>query len=124
MVVVDCLGAAATNNLKENAYIIDTNGYEGSWNEGTSKLVSVCQDGQGLSWSVASVNPGNQVNLESFSGQMLDSNICKPQKQGIPGAEAWKGNVQSRGGIGLYQYNLNLSVDGKGMSFYAYIKVV
>lgn len=124
LVVVDCVGAIASGNLKNNTYIVDTNGYEGSWNEGTSQLVSVCQDGQGLSWSATSVNPGNEVNIVSFSGPMVSSHICNPQKQGILGAESWKGNVQSHGGIGQYKYNLTLSIDGKAMTFDAYIKVV
>lgn len=124
LVVVDCVGAIASGNLKNNTYIVDTNGYEGSWNEGTSQLVSVCQDGQGLSWSVASINPGNEVTFVSFSGSMVSSGICNPKKQGISGVESWKGRVQSHGGIGQYQYNITLSINGKSMAFYAYIKVV
>ena len=124
LVIIDCLGAAASGNLKNNAYIVDTNGYEGSWNEGTSQLVSICQDGQGLSWGITCVNPGNQVSIVSFSGQMITSKICNPQKQGIVSAKAWKGKVRSRGGIGQYKYTINLSIDGKIMSFNAFIKVV
>jgi len=124
LVIIDCLGATASGNLKSNAYIVDTNGYEGSWNEGTSQLVTVCQDGQGLSWGITSVNPGNQINIVNFSGQLITSNICNPQKQGIPGTETWKGKVESRGGIGQYKYTLTVSIDGKSMSFDAFIKVV
>jgi hypothetical protein len=124
LVIVDCIGAVSTGNLKDNVYIVDTNGYEGSWNEGTSQLVSVCQDGQGLSWSVTSVNPGNEVNIVSFSGQMVSSSVCNPKKQGIDGAESWAGNVQTRGGIGQFKYTINLSINGKAMSFDPYIKVV
>jgi len=124
LVIIDCLGAIASGNLKSNAYIVDINGYEGSWNEGTSQLVTVCQDGQELSWGISSVNPGNQVNIVNFSGQLISSKICNPQKQGIPGTETWKGKVQSREGIGQYNYTLTLSINGKSMSFDAFIKVV
>jgi len=124
LVIIDCLGAIASGNLKSNAYIVDINGYEGSWNEGTSQLVTVCQDGQELSWGISSVNPGNQVNIVNFSGQLISSKICNPLKQGIPGTETWKGKVQSRGGIGQYNYTLTLSINGKSMSFDAFIKVV
>ena len=124
LVVIDSLGAIASGNLSNNAYIIDTNGYEGSWNEGTSQIVTVCQDGQELSWAITSVNPGNQPEIVSFSGQMVSSGICNPQKQGIEGASTWTGQVQARGGIGEYQYTLNLSIAGRAMSFDANIKVV
>lgn len=124
LVIVDSEGAIASGSLKENTYIVDTNGYEGSWNEGTSRLVTVCQDGQELSWSITSINPGNQAELVGFSGQLITSNIAKPQKQGIGGAEIWLARVQTHGDIGEYQYQINLSLDGKNMSFDAYIKVV
>jgi len=124
LIVIDCVGAIASGDLQGNAYIVDTNGYEGSWNEGSSQLVSVCQDGQELSWGVASVNPGNEVKIIDFSGQMVSSSICNPQKQGIFGAETWKGQVQSKGGIGQYNYTVTLSMEGTSMSFDAFIKVV
>jgi threonine dehydrogenase-like Zn-dependent dehydrogenase len=123
LVAVDCVGALASGSLKDNAYIVDTNGYEGSWNEGTSQLVTICQDGQRLSWGIQSVNPGNQIDIVSFGGQMVTSNICNPSKQGIEGAESWKGQVQTRGSIGQYNYTIQISIDGASMSFDAYIKV-
>ena len=124
LIVIDCVGAITSKSLKKNAYIIDTNGYEGSWGEGTSQLTTVCQDGQNLSWAISSVNPGNEANIVNFSGQMVSSSICNPKKQGIEGAEAWKGMVQTRGDIGFYKYTVNVSVNGSKMSFDAYIKVV
>lgn len=124
LVVADSLGAAASGNLQDNTYLIDSNGYEGSWNEGSSRLVTVCQDGQELSWGATSINPGNPVSIVGFSGQMISSSIANPQKQGIEGAEVWVGKVQTRGDIGEYQYTIKLSLDGKNMNFDAYIKVV
>ena|SRR5690606_851367 len=124
LVIVDSEGAIASGNLKENTYIVDTNGYVGSWNEGTSSLVTVCQDGQQLSWGITSINPGNQTDIIGFSGPLINTKIAHPIKQGIEGVETWQSKVQTRGDIGAYKYTINLSLDGKNMSFDAYIKVV
>ena len=124
LVIVDCAGAISSGSLQDNTYVIDTNGYEGSWNEGTSRIVTICQDGQELSWGVASINPGNQANIIGFSGPMVDSKISIPQKQGIGGAETWRSKVETRGDIGTYQYTLQLDLDGKTMKFNASIKIV
>lgn len=124
LIVVDCLGALSSNSLSDNTYIIDTNGYEGSWNEGTAHLVTVCQDGQNLEWAVCSINPSNDVSITSFSGEMVSSRICIPKEQGIVGAENWKGRVQTQGDIGPHAYTVNLSLNGTSMSFDAWIKVV
>lgn len=124
LIVIDTAGTLATNNLMNNVYLIDTNGFVGSWNEGSSTLVTVCQDGQILDWSISSVSPGNDVNITGFTGQMVTSKVCTPQSSGIDGAEIWTGRVQTRGGIGFFAYTVQLTLNGKMMQFNGQIKVV
>ena len=76
LIAVDVVGAAAAGTLMGSVYLVDSNQYLGSWQEGQSQLNTVCQDGQAIAWSVVAVNPGNQVAIAGFSGSMLG--ICVP----------------------------------------------
>lgn len=124
LIAVDALGAAATGSLQENVYVVDTNQYLGSWQQGTDQLHTVCQDGQHVNWAAVSVSPGNSVNILGFSGPMVTGKICTPAKQGIEGDASWQGVVETRGVVGQYAYTIQVAIDGKPMSFSPYLKVV
>src|SRR5690606_11873049 len=117
LMVVDTEGALASNDLTSNIYLIDTNKYVGSGNEGQAELKTVCQDGQIINWRVTGVNPGNDVEINAFSGQMISGNFCNPVKQGLPGEEYWEGRIEVQGKAQTVQYNATLSIDGKAMTF-------
>ena len=121
--VVDTLGALASGNLTANIYLVDTNKYVGSGNEGQAELKTVCQDGQIINWRVAAINPGNDVEIVSFSGQMVTQHICNPVKQGLTGEEYWEGRVEVQGQAKTVQYNATLSIDGRAMTFDPYLVV-
>lgn len=123
LIVVDTLGALASNNLTANVYLIDTNKYIGSGNEGQAELKTACADGQIIKWRVQAVSPSNDVNIVSFAGQMINQNICKPVKQGLTGDIFWEGRVESQGASATYQYNATLSIDGRAMTFDPYLVV-
>lgn len=124
LIVVDSMGATASGNLRNNVYMIDTNNYLGSWNEGSSDLHTVCRDGQMLTWMVSPVSPSEDVEIAAFGGAMVDGAVCRPQKQGIEGDVFWEGRVETRGMVAPYGYTVTLTFDGRSMSFSAYIKVV
>lgn len=123
LVVVDALGALATGNLMDNVYLVDTNRYLGSWQEGTNTLHTLCQDGQVLRWYAASVSPGSDVSITGFSGPMVDQGICVPVSSGGADGSYWTGRVQSHGSFASYPYVLSLAVGGHAMSFSPYLKV-
>ncbi len=124
LIIVDTSGALAHGKLQNNVYIADSNKYLGSWKEETDQLHTVCQDGQILNWRVAAISPSNQISITGFSGQMVSEKVCAPSKEGMGGEESWEGRVETRGGIGSYLYTVEVSIDGRSMSFSPHIKVV
>ncbi|HLT94098.1 MAG TPA: hypothetical protein VKZ56_06025 [Membranihabitans sp.] len=123
LMVVDTEGALASNDLTSNIYLIDNNKYVGSGNEGQAELKTACQDGQIINWRVAAVNPGNDVEITGFSGQMISGNFLTPVKQGLPGEEYWEGRIEVQGKAQTVQYNATVSIDGKAMTFDPYLVV-
>lgn len=124
LVAVDVTGALSSSSLLGNVYLIDTNKYLGSWQEGQSQLNTVCQDGQQLTWSVASVDPGNSVSIVSFSGAMVSSKVCAPQTTPLEGSGIWSGQVEAQGSFASYPYTLTLALGAQQLSFDAFLKVV
>lgn len=124
LIVVDVEGALASGTLQDNVYLVDSNQYLGSWQEGQSTLHTVCQDGQLLTWSIAAVDPSQSVNITSFSGNMLDTHICTPTQDPFLGDAVWNGRVETQGSFGSYPYNVVVAMNNTQMTFSAYLKVV
>lgn len=124
LIVVDTQGALASNSLKNNIYMVDSEKYLGSWSEGTDQLHTICSDGQQLNWRVIAISSDDNVVIEGFSGDMVNKHICNPIKQGMAGNEYWGSRVESEGSFSSYAYVINLSIDCKSMSFNPFIKVV
>lgn len=122
LIVVDVVGAL-THDLGSNVYLIDTNKHIGSGGEGQEELLTACNDGQTLVWSVVPVNPGNDVKITGFKGEVMDKKICVPRRETSAGETVWKGRVESRGDSGKYQYSCILSFDGKQMEFDPFLQV-
>lgn len=123
LVVVDTLGATASGSLQNNVYLVDTNKYLGSWNEGQCELNTLCYDNQIIKWRVTPVSPDDDVEIVQFTGQMVDSKVCLPQKQGLAQDIFWEGAVETRGDVGNYQYSIVLTIDGKSMTFDPFLVV-
>lgn len=124
LIVIDAVAALASGSLQGNVYLVDTNKYLGSWQEGQSELNTVCQDGQLLTWSAVPVNPGSEVSIEGFSGQAVTSKVCVPRFNPIAGGGAWSGTVQTQGEFASFPYSVTLNASGRSMSFDAFLKVV
>jgi len=124
LIVIDVDGALASGSVADNAYLVDTNGYLGSWQEGTDALHTICQDGQTITWSVAPVSPDGNVTIAGFSGNMVDTGVCRPALD--PGSQppAWSGRVEAQGQFAAFTYAVDLSLEGTQMSFNAFIKTV
>ena len=111
LIIVDAAAALASRDLQSNIYLVDTNKYVGSGNEGQAELTTACSDGQLISWRVVAISEDNQVDINSFSGKIIDSKICVPQKQGLEGDTYWEGRVESQGTTGSVQYNATITID-------------
>ncbi len=123
-VVVDVEGALASGSLMNNVYLADNNQYIGSWQQGTSELHTVCQDGQSVGWWAMPIDPGTDAVITGFSGAMVSSGACQPKENIIAGDHAWAGRVETQGSVGSFPYTVNVSIGGKVMSFSATLKVV
>lgn len=124
LIAVDVVGALAAGTLQGYVYLVDTNKYLGSWQEGQSSLNTVCQDGQWLTWSITSVDPGNEVDIAGFSGPMVSGQICTPAQDPFTGNTVWNGQVETRGAYASYPYSVTVAMGGAQMVFSAFLKVV
>lgn len=124
LVVVDVAGALASGGLLGNCYMVDTNHYLGSWQEGSEELHTVCQDGQVLVWSVMPVAPETQVAISGFSGQMVEEGVCAPSSSESPAGGIWTGRVESHGVFASFQYTATLAMGGSQMQVGCSIKVI
>lgn len=75
LMMVDVEGALASGNLSENIYLVDTNGYLGSYNEGQDELSTKLHNGDTVVWSVAPIDPGTNATIASFSGTAVSDQI-------------------------------------------------
>ena len=122
LIVVDTAGALAEGTLLGNCYMVDTNGYLGSWQEATDQLHTVCEDGQEVVWSAAPVAATGQVSITGFSGPMVAQSVCVPRDTGDDGA--WAGRVEAHGAFASYAYSVALSLHGTTLSATCFLKVV
>jgi hypothetical protein len=123
LIVVDTEGALASGSAIDNSYLVDNNGFLGSWNEGTPSLSTVLEDGQIIHWSAAPVSPSGQVAIAGFSGPMVSRSICAPRPD-IGDPQLWAGRVEAQGQFAAFAYTIALSVGGAIMSLNASIKIV
>lgn len=124
LVAVDMVGALAAGTLQGYVYLVDTNKYLGSWQEGESSLNTVCQDGQLVRWSAVSVDSGNQVDIAGFSGPLVDQKVCIPAQDPLAQGTVWNGQVEAHGAFESFPYTLAVAMDGRSLAFSAFLKVV
>ena len=123
LIVADTLNAVASGDLQSNVYLVDSNKYMGSGAEGQAELVTACNDGQIVNWRITPVSPDTDIKITGFTGQMIGANICNPVKQGIEGDTYWSGRVETQGSTAQYQYSVNVSIDGRQMTFDPFLNV-
>ena len=125
LMMVDVEGAESSGNLSENIYLVDTNKYLGSGSEGQTELVTRLDTGDTIVWSVASIDPGADVTIESFSGTAVSDRYITPVQDPLS-AGVWEAKFQPPGGSAgqSYQYNATLKFNGtKEMTFDPFLVV-
>lgn len=109
LVAVNVAQAIAKQDLASNLFMMDTNAYVGSGDEGTNELKTSCVNGDTVVWSVVSLDPNEQVSILGFSGNAIPNMINPaqyPQYQGT----VWGGRVNAVGnGV---QYTMTLLLEG------------
>lgn len=84
----------------------------------------MCQDGQALTWSVTPVDPGDEVVIAGFSGNLVTTHICVPTQDPFLGNTVWNGLVETQGAYASYPYTVSLAMNGATLSFPSTLKVV
>ncbi len=126
LMMVDVEGALSSGNLSSNIYLVDTNKYLGSYREGQTELVTKLNTGDTVVWSVASIDPGSDVTIKSFSGTAVNDQYIAPVQDPLS-AGVWESKFQPPGGsVGKsYQYNATLKFDDmKELTFDPFLVVV
>lgn len=123
LIVVDASASLASNKIIDNVYMVDSNKFLGSWNEGQCNLYTVCQDQQNISWRSTGISEDNEVNITQFAGPMVDKRICLPEKMGRSADTAWEGRVETQQQRGRYRYAITLSIDGRSFVFSPFLDV-
>ncbi|WP_299770208.1 hypothetical protein [uncultured Tateyamaria sp.] len=119
LIAVDVEGALSSGNLGANTYIVDTNKYMGSGREGTDELQTKLAIGDTIVWSVAPIDPGTSVEINSFSGTAVSDKYISPVQDPLT-PTSWESKFQPPGGTPSgtsYQYTMTLSFEGKNMTF-------
>lgn len=122
LIVVD-VEAALAQGLGTNVYLVDTNKYVGSGNEGQAELLTACTNGDTINWTVAPVAPETSVSIQNFTGQMVNDGICTPQQVNAPGGIYWSGVVQAQRVTGQQQYSVTLLADGESLTFDPFLEI-
>lgn len=119
LIAVDVEGALSSDNLGANTYMVDTNKYAGSGAEGTSELKTKLGIGDVLVWTVASIDPGNNVSIVSFSGTAVTDGYINPVQDPLS-PQSFESRFQPPGGTAsgtAFDYTMTLSFEGKTMTF-------
>lgn len=112
LMMVDVEAALASSNLGANIYLVDTNKYLGSGDEGQDELATKLNIGDTIVWSVAPIDPGSNATIKSFSGQAVSDKYIDPVQDPLS-AGVWETKFQPPGGSAgsSYQYSATLAFD-------------
>lgn len=122
LVVVDVDGALASNNLGNNLYMVDTNKFLGSFQEGGPELVTMLDSGDRVTWSVTPIDPATNVKIHGFSGQAVGTNITPAQQPDESWTSIFSAAPPTPGS--KFQYTMTLVFDNnEQMNFDPYLQV-
>lgn len=110
LVAVNVGQAIAENNLQAYVFMVDTTGYSGNGSEGGNELITTCNNGDTVIWSVVSIDPTETVSILSFSGAALQNGMIAPAQYPQYNGSVWGGRVNSAGN--QVQYSMELLLEG------------
>lgn len=121
LIVVDVEQALIDNSLVNNLYMVDTNRFMGSYQEGSMELYTKCRNNTILKWRVESIAVGNDVEISKFI-HSSGSDLCHPQSEAEN--SYWQGTVNGQVG-NTETYHMQLTFNGrKTLEWDPYIEIV
>lgn len=109
LVAVNVGQAIATGNLSKYVFMEDTTGYSGNGSEGGNELLTTCNNGDTIVWTVVSIDPTETIATLSFSGSAIP-NMVNPAAYPQYSNTVWGGRVNSAGTN--VQYTMTLLLEG------------
>jgi hypothetical protein len=107
IVMVDVVGALATENLDGALWLVDSNKSGGSTREGTSQLKTAVKKGDELIWTVMSLECEAFAAIESIE---IDPAYCEVTRGVYEGTDIsfWLGKVKKDPGSSVIPYNVHV----------------
>ena len=123
LTVVDTVDIANNGVTAENTYMIDTQGYlEG--NEGSTELITKCNDGDVLQWRIVDIRPNVTVNTANYRGQATTDSVIDPQQVTVLGEAYWTSRVElGANPPGQYQYTFDIVINNTHYAFDPYLDI-
>jgi hypothetical protein len=119
VIAVNVTKAIAENNLGKYVFLVDSTGYSGDGSEGSNELLTTCQNGDTIVWSVIPIDPGTTAAITGFSGQAVPD-MVNPVKYPQYSGTVFGGRVNMPGTRA--QYTATLLLEGtNSMSFDPFI---
>jgi len=105
MVVVDVVGALATDTLDGSVWLVDSNKTGGSTGEGTRQLKTAVRKGDQLVWTAMSLECEAYVAIEAIA---IDPAYCEVTRGVYPGTDIsyWLGRIKKDPGKSMVPYNI------------------
>lgn len=118
LIAVNVAQAIATGNLGSYVFMADSTGLCVSGQSSPNELVTTCQNGDTIVWSVVPISPSDTVSIVNFNGSAIPGMInpgAYPQYNNA----VWGGRVLSSGTN--VQYSMELLLNNQQMSFDPFI---
>jgi hypothetical protein len=127
MIPIDVETAQSTasgTTITQGLYMIDTTGYEGT-SEGSNELITPCNTGDVLIWTIYPINPADNVVITQFTGQCVSQGIFqKLVPQTTPaGVPYWTCVINNGASAGQYQYSLDINLSGKIYTYDPFVNI-
>jgi len=110
LVAVNVAKALDSHNLGAYVYMVDTTGYSQS-GQGGNELVTNCNNGDTICWTVAPIDPNTRVSIHNFAGQIISSNMINPAPYPQTNNMTWGGRVNAAGNH--VQYTMDLLLESQ-----------
>jgi len=120
LVVVNVAKALRDGRLPGNLWMVDTNKNSMSSGEASDELVTACNVGDLIYWTVVSIDADLDLTIRSFGGRGVPT-VIQPHSDGD---NSWSGYVNAPTNSNyqqLGQYTMTLTVNGTDMTFDPFI---
>ena len=119
LVAVNVAQAISNNNLQDYVFMADSTGLCVSGLSNPNELVTTCNNGDTIVWSVVPISPSDTVSILGFSGAAITETMINPGQYPQGNGAVWGGRVNSTGNA--VQYSIELLLNGHQMSFDPFI---